>query len=83
MGRHQVFDIGSLCGQALGLDIGSCSLPAFHRPALTCPLPLSASQTELAKACPGLISSRFIGNVFSDELGTPGTFYYVRWASNS
>lgn len=37
-------------------------------------------QAELAEKCPGIISSRFIGNVFNDELGQPGTFYYVRWA---
>lgn len=37
-------------------------------------------QAGLAKACPGIISSRFIGNVFDDELGQPGTFYYVKWA---
>ncbi|GLC46137.1 hypothetical protein PLESTB_001194100 [Pleodorina starrii] len=37
-------------------------------------------QEGLAKACPGIISSRFIGNVFDDELGKPGTFYYVQWA---
>lgn len=37
-------------------------------------------QAELADKCPAIISSRFIGNVFDDELGTPGTFFYVRWA---
>eukprot|EP00798_Chlamydomonas_sp_ICE-L_P003150 gene3150-13162_t len=37
-------------------------------------------QAELAAACPGVISSRFIGDVFSDELGTPGTFFKVTWA---
>ncbi|KAG2434635.1 hypothetical protein HXX76_007529 [Chlamydomonas incerta] len=38
-------------------------------------------QEGLAKACPGVISSRFIGNMFDDEMGKPGTFFYVKWAS--
>jgi D-3-phosphoglycerate dehydrogenase len=38
-------------------------------------------QAGLAKACPGVISSRFIGNMFDDEMGKPGTFFYVKWAS--
>ncbi|GLI61317.1 hypothetical protein VaNZ11_003673 [Volvox africanus] len=37
-------------------------------------------QEGLAKACKGIISSRFIGNVFDDELGLPGTYFYVNWA---
>ncbi len=40
-------------------------------------------QEGLAKECPGVISSRFIGNVFDDELGQPGTFFYVNWASRA
>ncbi|KAG2492025.1 hypothetical protein HYH03_009754 [Edaphochlamys debaryana] len=40
-------------------------------------------QAGLAKACPGIISSRFIGNVFDDELGQPGTYFYVKWAASS
>ena len=31
-------------------------------------------QTDLAKACPGVISTRFIG------VGQPGTFFHVKWA---
>jgi hypothetical protein len=42
-----------------------------------------AAQDGLAKACPGIISSRFIGNVFDDELGQPGTFFYVKWAQQA
>lgn len=37
-------------------------------------------QTELAKTCEGIISSRFIGSIFADQMGTPGTFFYVSWA---
>lgn len=40
-------------------------------------------QEGLAKACSGIISSRFIGNVFDDELGQPGTFFYVNWAKSA
>lgn len=40
-------------------------------------------QEGLAKNCPGIISSRFIGNVFDDELGQPGTYFYVNWAKSS
>lgn len=36
-------------------------------------------QTQLAKDCKGVITSRWIGNVFEDTLGTPGTFYHVTW----
>lgn len=37
-------------------------------------------QVDLAQECPGIISSRFLGNVFDDTLGQPGTFFYVNWA---
>ena len=40
-------------------------------------------QAGLAKACPAIISSRFIGNVFDDELGQPGTYFYVKWANSA
>ena len=39
-----------------------------------------ALQLELAKECHYIISLRFLGTVFADELGTPGTFFYVSWA---
>ena len=38
-------------------------------------------QAELAKACPAIISTRFLGDVFNDELGKPGTFFHVKWAA--
>jgi len=37
-----------------------------------------ALQDALAAACPSVVSSRFIGSVFKDELGQPGTFFWVR-----
>lgn len=43
----------------------------------------SQFQKDLAAACPGVISSRFIGNVFDDEMGQPGTFFYVKWAGGN
>ena len=39
-----------------------------------------ALQVELAAACNFIISLRFLGMVFSDELGEPGTYFYVSWA---
>ncbi|KAG2498412.1 hypothetical protein HYH03_003671 [Edaphochlamys debaryana] len=42
----------------------------------------SGLQSGLGAACPGVISSRFIGNVFEDEIGQPGTFFWVRWAQD-
>ena len=39
-----------------------------------------ALQAELAAACNFIISLRFLGMVFSDELGEPGTYFYVSWA---
>jgi len=44
----------------------------------TCPSDPAALQADLAKTCPMVISSRFIGSVFNDELGQPGTFFWVR-----
>ncbi|GAB5353645.1 hypothetical protein AAMO2058_000052300 [Amorphochlora amoebiformis] len=38
----------------------------------------SLMQTELAKV-DGILSSRFIGVPFKNELGRPGTFYHVTW----
>lgn len=38
-----------------------------------------AVQKELAEECEGVISSRWIGAVFNDDIGTPGTFYHVTW----
>lgn len=40
-------------------------------------------QAELAQKCSGIISSRFIGNVFDDEMGQPGSFFYVKWAASA
>lgn len=37
-------------------------------------------QEEMAKACPDVVSSRFIGSVFNDSLGQPGAYFYVKWA---
>ncbi len=34
-------------------------------------------QKDLASACPGVISSRLLGDVFNDELGQPGAYFYV------
>ena len=39
-------------------------------------------QDDLAKTCPMVTSSRFIGSVFNDELGQPGTFFWVRENGN-
>ena len=39
-----------------------------------------ALQAELAAACNFIISLRFLGMVFNDELGEPGTYFYVSWA---
>jgi len=39
-----------------------------------------AIQAELAKNCSFIISLRFLGMVFADELGEPGTYFYVSWA---
>jgi len=36
-------------------------------------------QEDLASSCDGVITSRFIGNPFQDEIGTPGTYYKVTW----
>ena len=44
----------------------------------TCPTDPAGLQDALAKTCPMVISSRFIGSVFNDELGQPGTFFWVR-----
>ena len=37
-------------------------------------------QEEMAKVCPDVVSSRFIGSVFNDSLGQPGAYFYVKWA---
>uniref|UniRef100_A0A6U3GC24 phosphoglycerate dehydrogenase n=1 Tax=Mantoniella antarctica TaxID=81844 RepID=A0A6U3GC24_9CHLO len=37
-------------------------------------------QADLAATCSFIISLRFLGMVFDDELGEPGTFFYVSWA---
>ena len=37
-------------------------------------------QAELLQGQPAIISLRFIGDVFNDDFGTPGTFFFVRWA---
>jgi len=37
-------------------------------------------QMELAAQCDFIISLRFLGMVFDDKLGEPGTFFYVSWA---
>jgi D-3-phosphoglycerate dehydrogenase len=39
-----------------------------------------AMQDGLAKACSSVISSRFIGTVFEDQLGQPGSYFKVSWA---
>ncbi len=39
-----------------------------------------ALQMELAETCSYIISLRFLGMVFDDALGEPGTFFYVSWA---
>ena len=39
-----------------------------------------ALQAELAATCNFIISLRFPGMVFNDELGEPGTYFYVSWA---
>jgi len=39
-------------------------------------------QDELASSIDEVISSRFIGNAFHDELGQPGINFYVKWAKN-
>jgi len=39
-----------------------------------------AIQAELAESCSFIISLRFLGMVFDDELGEPGTYFYVSWA---
>jgi len=39
----------------------------------------AAVQEDLASSCEGVISSRWIGSVFADDIGTPGTFYHVTW----
>ncbi len=38
-------------------------------------------QADLAKACPAIVSTRFIGDVFNDELGQPGSFFNVKWST--
>ena len=48
----------------------------------TCPEDPGALQDSLAAACPMVISSRFIGSVFNDELGQPGTYFWVRENGN-
>lgn len=40
----------------------------------------SGLQEEMAKVCPDVVSSRFIGSVFNDTLGQPGAYFYVKWA---
>jgi D-3-phosphoglycerate dehydrogenase len=37
-------------------------------------------QADLAEECNYIISLRFLGMVFDDELGEPGTYFYVSWA---
>jgi len=46
----------------------------------TAPADPDALQSALAAQCDGIISSRFIGTAFDDNLGKPGTFFYVNWA---
>ena len=43
-----------------------------------------ALQEELAVSTPEVISMRFLSDVFADdnEMGQPGTYFYVRWARN-
>ena len=48
----------------------------------TCPEDPGALQDSLDAACPMVISSRFIGSVFNDELGQPGTYFWVRENGN-
>ena len=39
-----------------------------------------ALQAEIANSIPEVISMRFLSEVFGNKMGTPGTFFYVRWA---
>ena len=52
-------------------------LPRHHLLPTVTVLPYTAfvPQTDLAQACPGVISTRFIG------VGQPGTFFHVKWAA--
>merc|ERR1712060_712366 len=37
-------------------------------------------QAELGAKCEGIISTRFLGDPFADDAGTPGPYFWVRWA---
>ena len=52
----------------------------INQPIGALPCTAFVPQAELAKACPAIISTRFLGDVFNDELGKPGTFFSVNWA---
>ncbi|KAK3272205.1 hypothetical protein CYMTET_19484 [Cymbomonas tetramitiformis] len=49
----------------------------------TAPAEPDAMQNMIAAECDDIISTRFIGNPYTNELGTPGTYYYVRWAGQN
>ena len=59
------------------LDGPGQGLPRRHLLLTLSVLPCTACvlQTDLAQACPGVISTRFIG------VGQPGTFFHVKWAA--
>ena len=39
-----------------------------------------ALQQEIAGSIPEVISMRFLSDVFENKMGSPGTYFYVRWA---
>mmetsp|Transcript_89976 Transcript_89976/g.226300 ORF Transcript_89976/g.226300 Transcript_89976/m.226300 type:complete len:468 (-) Transcript_89976:62-1465(-) len=47
-----------------------------------CPPDPAGLQEALVGVCPEIISLRFLGRLHENEMGQPGTFFYVRWANS-
>jgi len=49
----------------------------------SCPQDPAGLQQKLVDACPAIVSLRWISNMQENELGQPGTFFYVKWAKGA
>jgi len=45
-----------------------------------CPEDPAGLQQKCVNACPGIISLRYLSALQANELGQPGTFFYVKWS---
>jgi len=49
----------------------------------SCPKDPAGLQQKLVDACPAIISLRYISDLQENELGQPGSFFFVKWAKSA